>query len=161
LACAIAGGCQSQPSPGTPPKAAAPAVQPVAMPDIARNPPVVQQQLRDAYAALMKPNPGADDYGRVGIMFMAAEYFMEAELALKDAEVLAPSDMRWPYYLGHLYRMRGAADKSAAAFERAVAANGSDGPALVYLANVYLDQGRPEQAEALYMKALSQQPRLV
>jgi tetratricopeptide (TPR) repeat protein len=159
--CAMVGACKSpRPADGQS-TAAAPRVQPVTMPDIGRNPPVVQQQLRDAYAALMKPAPGAEDYGRVGIMFMAAEYFAEAEVALQDAEALAPSDMRWPYYLGHLYRMRGVTDKSAAAFERAVAANATYAPALVYLGNAYLDQGRPEAAEPLFAKALMQQPRLV
>jgi tetratricopeptide (TPR) repeat protein len=144
-------------------------VKPVVMPDVSKNPPAVQQQLRDEFARLTQKQqqPGtpagelAEAYGRMGMLFMAAEYFAEAETALGDAAALAPSDRRWPYYLGHLYRTRGDAARSAAAFEKAVAADGSYAPALVYLGNAYLDQGKPEAAEPLYMRALAQDPRMV
>ena len=144
------------------------ALRPVSLPDLSRLPPVVQRQLKDQYDDLTQKqtNPSAtkelaDAYGRTGMLMQAAEYFVEAEPALLEAEQLAPDDMRWPYYLGHLYKTRGDTAKSAAAFERAVHANAMYAPALVYLANAYLDQGKPEAADPLYVQALSQQPRLV
>src|SRR5262249_54003139 len=103
----------------------------------------------------------ADAYGRLGMLLLAAEYLSEAETAFVDAQSLAPSDARWPYYLGHIYRMRGDATRAAAAFERAVQNDGHSLPALVYLGNAYLDQGKPEAAEPIYSKALMEQPRLV
>jgi tetratricopeptide (TPR) repeat protein len=162
--------CRSRESkPATQAQPAHPALQPVKMPDVSRNPPVVQRQLQEQYAALEARRSNAstaqqdlgDAYGRTGMLFMAAEYYAEAEAALLDAEALVPTDMRWPYYLGHLYRMRGDAPKSAAAFERAVHADPSYSAALVYLADAYLDQGKPDEADRLYAQALMQQPRMV
>ncbi len=92
---------------------------------------------------------------------MAAEYFKEAETALQNAEVLGPRELRWPYYLGHLYRRTGEAAKATAAFERAVKADETYPPALVWLGNAYLEEGRPDAADPLYEKALARDPRLV
>ena len=48
----------------------------------------------------------ADAYGEMGKLFLAAEYFDAAETCFVNAGALAPSDMRWPYYLGHAYQAR-------------------------------------------------------
>jgi hypothetical protein len=40
----------------------------------------------------------------MGKLFLAAEYFDAAEACFVNAGTLAPSDMRWPYYLAHAYR---------------------------------------------------------
>ena len=39
---------------------------------------------------------------RMGRLLMAAEYFEAAEPYLLHAQALAPEDVRWPYYLGHV-----------------------------------------------------------
>jgi protein O-GlcNAc transferase len=128
----------------------------------------VQQMLRDRFAAAQRAgtssSPSAERgraYGDLGTLLMAAEYFRESEVALRDAEALAPADMRWPYYLGLLYQRTGDAQQSAAAFERAVKVDPGYAPALVRLGNAYLDQGRPDAAEPLFTKALARDPRLV
>jgi tetratricopeptide (TPR) repeat protein len=147
--------------------ASKPVIQAVKLPDISRLPPVVQKQLQDQYGVLTQKQAGGSStelgeaYGRMGMLLMAAEYLDEAAAAFSNAEALAPSEMRWPYYLGHIYQMRGDAAKSAAAFARAVRVDGKYSPALVYLGNAYLDQGKPEAADPLYAQALMQQPRLV
>ena len=51
---------------------------------------------------------------------MAAEYFEAAESYYVLAQALAPSEIRWPYYLGHVYMTRGESAKSVASFERAL-----------------------------------------
>jgi lipoprotein-releasing system permease protein len=38
--------------------------------------------------------------------FVAAEYFDAAEACFTNARTLAPDDMRWPYYLGHVFRLK-------------------------------------------------------
>jgi tetratricopeptide (TPR) repeat protein len=129
----------------------------------------VQDQLREGYAVLtrsietagIRPVDLGDAYGRMGMLLMAAEYRDEAESAYLNAEALSPSDARWPYYLGHLYKIKGDTPKSAAAFERARVLRPDDVPTLVWLGDAVLDQGKPEAAQLLFATALSLQPRLV
>jgi tetratricopeptide (TPR) repeat protein len=129
----------------------------------------VQDQMREAYALLTKntengATPTADvatAYGQMGNLFLAAEYFDAAESCYANAQLLAPADRRWPYYLGHVYRTRGEPANAAAAFERALELAPSDLATLVWLGNVYLDQGRADQADPLFARAVSIQPRSV
>jgi tetratricopeptide (TPR) repeat protein len=143
-------------------------IRAVPLPDLASAAAPMQQLVRDRHAAAERagtsPTPDAARaraYGELGMVLMATEYFAEAETALRDAEALAPGEMRWPYYLGHLYRDRGDVVQSTAAFERAVKADDSYAPALVWLGNAYLDHGRPEAADPLFAKALMRDPRMV
>ena len=95
----------------------------------------------------------------MGQLLLAAEYRDSAEPCFLAAQALMPGDMRWPYFLGHLYRINGATGKAAAAFERALALKSGDVATLVWLAEAYLDQGRPEAAEPLFARALAIDPR--
>ena len=139
------------------------------LPDLSHASPSVQEQLREGYAALDRsigtgdigPVDLGDAYGRMGMLLMAAEFRNEAESALLNAEALSPAEHRWPYYLGHVYRLKGDAAKSAAAFERARVLQPADLPTLVWLGNARLDEGKPEVAEPHFVAALAIQPRLV
>jgi tetratricopeptide (TPR) repeat protein len=143
------------------------ALKPVALPDLSRIEPSVQQQIQEAYAALMAKSSAsgtgsadlANAYGEMGKLLMAAEYLEAAESCFLNAQTLAPAEARWPYYLGHLYKLRGEAAKSASSFERALAAQPNDVATLVWLGNEYLEDNRPEAAEPVFRKALSLQPR--
>lgn len=143
------------------------ALKPVALPDLSRTEPSVQQQIQEAHAALMTKSgasgTGAADlanaYGEMGKLLMAAEYLEAAESCFLNAQTLAPAEARWPYYLGHLYKLRGESAKSASSFERALAAQPNDVATLVWLGNEYLEDNRPEAAEPVFQKALSLQPR--
>ena len=163
LACAAA--CRSSSPTGAPPTAT---IRPVALPDLATAAAPLQQLVRERHAAAERagtspaPDPArARAYGELGTVLMAAEYFNEAETALQDAETLGPRELRWPYYLGHLYRRTGEAAKATAAFERAVKTDETYVPALVWLGNAYLEEGRPDAADPLYEKALARDPRMV
>jgi tetratricopeptide (TPR) repeat protein len=158
--------CRSTPPPSK--QSSAAVIRSVPLPDLANAAAPMQQLVRERHAAAERagtsptPDPSrARAWGELGMVLMATEYFREAETALQNAEALAPGEMRWPYYLGHLYRGRGEAQKSTAAFERAVRADGTYAPALVWLGNAYLDEGRPDAADPLFEKALSVDPRLV
>ena len=143
------------------------ALKPVALPDLSRTEPSVQQQIQEAHAALVAKSgasgTGAADlasaYGEMGKLLMAAEYLEAAESCFLNAQTLAPAEARWPYYLGHLYKLRGEAAKSASSFERALAAQPNDVATLVWLGNEYLEDNRPEAAEPVFKKALSLQPQ--
>lgn len=142
---------------------------PVSLPDLLRLEESAQEQVREQDALLMRKleNPGtpavelSNAYGEMGKLLMAGEYFDAAEAYYLNAETLVPSDMRWPYYLGHLYKTKGAFAKSVVSFERALQLRPNDVATLVWLSEVHLGDGRPEAAEPLLTKALSLQPRSV
>ena len=141
----------------------------VALPDLSRLEESVQVQLRERHAALdaKRADPSTPttdlgtEYGEMGKLLMAAEFDDPAEASLLNAQALAPGDMRWPYYLGHLYSTNGDIPNAAAAFERVLRSAPDDVPTMVRLAEAALDQGRPDAAEPLFTKALSLQPRSV
>jgi tetratricopeptide (TPR) repeat protein len=147
-----------------------PSVQAVALPDVSvLVQPAAREQLRSAYDALDAKigdasTPAADlanAYGEMGRLLMAAEFTVAAEPYFLNAEALAPDDMRWPYYLGHVYRARGDVQHSTAAFERALRLAPSDEATLVWLGDAYLAQDRIAPARELFDKALSANPRSV
>jgi tetratricopeptide (TPR) repeat protein len=161
----IAGACRSSAPADAPP---AVTIKPIALPNLASASAPLQQLVRERHAAAeragLSPAPDvsrAKAFGELGMVLMAAEYFREAEDALQNAETLGPGELRWPYYLGHLYRRTGDSAKATAAFERAVKADPTYPPAMVWLGNSYLEEGRPDAADPLYEKALARDPGMV
>ena len=146
-----------------------PPLRPVTLPDLTSVDGAVQQQIRDRFAAVeAKKNTRADGgsdladaYGSLAMLLHAAEFFDAALPCYLNAQTLAPSDMRWPYYLGHLYKVTGKVPEATDAFARALAIKPDDLPTMIWLARLYLDQGKPNEAEPLLTKALSIQPRAV
>jgi len=144
-------------------------LRPIVLPDLSRMEKPVQEQMRAAYASLMKQLEDqtttsaerAAAYGEMGNLLLAAEYLDAAEPCYLNAHALAAGDMRWPYYLGHVYRTRGESEKASQAFERALEIAPADLAALVWLGNVYLEQGKADAAERLFTRALALQPRSV
>lgn len=174
---AIGSGCASDDkgastSTSTRPAGGAPdrqSLRPVALPDLSRVAASVRDQLRESHSALTlkMQEAGAtavdlgNAYGNLGSLLMAAEFLDAAEPCYLNAQMLAPGDARWPYYLGHLYRNKGDPARAAKLFEESLRLRPADPPTLVWLGNVYLDQNRPAAAEPLFAKALSIQPRSV
>ena len=144
------------------------AVRPVSLPDLALASESAQDQIRQHYASLlqaiedaeMPPLALADEYGAMGNLLLAAEFFDVAETCYANAQALAPDDMRWPYYRGHVYRAKGAHDLAVASFERVLELRPDDVPALVWLGEENLAQDRPEAAELPLTTALSIRPGL-
>lgn len=143
------------------------ALRPVALPDLSRLAESVQGQVRERYSSLTQklenrrtpPVELANAYGELGLILMAAEYYDAAAPCYLNAHALAPDAMRWPYYLGHLYRIKGEGAKAADFFTRALTLRPTDVATLVWLGETYLDQSRPESAEPLFIQALSLEPR--
>jgi tetratricopeptide (TPR) repeat protein len=129
----------------------------------------VQKQLREGYASLSatRDNPTSTDadlgrgYGEMGKLLMAAEYRDVAALSFLNAQRLAPTEVRWPYYLAHLYKLRGDSAHATAAFERALELRPDDLSTLVYLGSAYLDAGKVPDADRLFTKAFALAPRSV
>ena len=157
-------GCDSRREP----QPQSPALPQVSLPDLAQADKAVQQQIGDRYRALrslIEKRAAAPElaraYGDVGNLLMAADYLEAAEPYYLHAQALEPGEMRWPYYLGHVYMNRAAPAKSTASFEHALRLRPDDVATLVWLGNVYLDQGETELAEARFTRALTAQPRVV
>lgn len=144
-----------------------PALRPVALPDIASASPDVQARLRERYDSLTRtiddagasPVALAEAYGEMGKLFLAAEYFDAAESCFVNAGALAPSDMRWPYYLGHAYRRGSRNAKAAEAFARALTLQPNHVPALVWLAEMRLVSNQPDEAGRLLETARGVEPQ--
>ena len=143
-------------------------MRPVAIPDLSRASEPVQEQLRERYMSLMAtledsttpPTTLANSYGEMGKLLMAAEYRDAAEPCFLNAQALTPDDGRWPYYLGHVYRLNGDLSHAVLSFEKAIELRPDDVASLVWLGEVYLRDGRPEAAAPLFRKAASLHPHL-
>ena len=139
---------------------------PVALPDVGRLPASVQQQLRDAHASLtavearpdVSPRERAGAFGELGMLLMATRFGDAAERCFRNAQRLAPDDVRWPYYLGHVLKDAGDPSAAAGSFERARELRPADLASLVWLGRVYLDLARPAAAEARLGEALALAP---
>lgn len=145
-----------------------PALHEVSLPDVASLDPAVQAQARDRYATLqaaIREKAPADRraaaYGAFGMLLQAAEFLDAAEPAYQNAQALMPSDVRWPYYLGHLHKTRGDLDAAEAAFMRVLELRPDDLATLIWLGRIYLDLGRPQDAERLFLRAAAIAPESI
>jgi len=142
----------------------APQLRPVQEPDLSKMSGPVQSQMRARFAALTDAaerhtTERADAYGAVGELLLAARYLEAAEPALLNARELAPRDPRWPYYLAHLYRMRGALDEAAASFREVLTLQPDDTAARIWLASISIDRGRADEAAPLLEAVLRRDPQ--
>jgi tetratricopeptide (TPR) repeat protein len=144
-------------------------LRPVALPDLSRSDQGVQSQARERFAAVTRklrdtatdPSDLGTAFGELGMLLDAAEYHEAAEPCYLNAQVLAPTEIRWPYYLGQLYKSKGKMDSAEASFKRVLELRPDDLPTLIWLGRLYLDQGRPGEADPLFTKAYALAPRTV
>jgi len=154
---------------GSPGRAPDARLRDVTLPDLSRMDPPVQEQVRQRYATLREtlersgatPAERAAAYGNVAMVLQAGEYYDAAEPAYLNAQDLAPNELRWPYFLGHLYRSKGDTNGAIAAFTRALNLRPNDVPTLIWLGRTYLDQGQADKAEPLFERARPLAPRAV
>ncbi len=142
-----------------------PSLPPVALPDISRAAEPVQKQIRDRYQSLQAaidrkapPSELAPAFGEMGKLFMAAEYYDAAEVCLRNAQQLDAANMRWPYFLGHVFRYRSDPANAARFFEQASAHAPQDVPSLVWLADMNLAENKPDAALEPLRKAQTLDP---
>jgi len=173
-ACAI-GGCDAPPH-GSDSAAANAALNPpaglglqtVTLPDVSKMEPSVRTQMDAQFSSLQsaiaRRKSSRDDlaaaYGETGKLLMAATLLDAAENCFLNAQVLAPNDRRWPYYLGHVYKGKGPIEKSVASFERAQQLAPDDVATLVWLGDAYLSAGSADAADRLFAKVIAIQPSL-
>ncbi len=145
-------------------------IQSVPIPALSRLEPSVQDQVRERYAALealeekttslnTSATQLAHAHGDVGLILMATGLYGGAETSLRNAQALAPTEPRWPYYLGQLHLTSGDRAGAPEFFERALELRPTDLPTIVALGEAYLEQARPEDAERLFHQAREVDPR--
>jgi tetratricopeptide (TPR) repeat protein len=138
-------------------------LRPITLPNLSGAAKTAQAQVRERHAALTATieNQASTDsargeaYGDLGKLLLAGEFFDSAEACFLNAQTLMPAEMRWPYYLGHVYRKRGNPQTAAQQFEQALRLSPNHEGTLFWLADVYLTLGRTESAEPLFAKSLS------
>ena len=138
------------------------ALKPVPAPDTSAFEPSVRKALAQAQAqferiAAGKPGQAqlGEAYGELGMSYQAQALVDPAEAAYADARALAPGDARWPYLQGHLYNDASRVPEAIQAFEAALAIAPSDAAIELSLAQVYLQDGKLDQAQALYERLQS------
>jgi tetratricopeptide (TPR) repeat protein len=138
----------------------------VAPPEMSGAEAALQERVRARYASLAAARERSDiadgdlasAYGEVGKLLIAAELLTQAEPYLLNARTLTPGQMAWPYYLGHVHRLRNDREKAIGFFEESLRLRPDYVPALVWLGASHLDRGQPAAADALFQKAVSLQP---
>ena len=141
-------------------------LRPVTLSDVSTMEGPARQQMQSRQAALQAALAGgaadqdlAREYGEAGKLLMAATDLERAEPCLLNAQALAPADPRWPYYLGHVYRIRGPLQKAGESFEQVLRLRPDDFASLVWLGEMRISEGRPDAAAPLFAKALARDPR--
>lgn len=151
-----------------------PTLLPIVLPDLGGMHPAVQQQLRQAYALVMtvaaanqqagtppserRRHEGSDAYGTMGKLLMASRYPDEAGRCFANAQMLAPDDYRWPYYLGQISISQGALETAVKHFKQVLGIRPTDFPTLVWLGDVYMQLGQPEAADNVLTSARALDP---
>jgi tetratricopeptide (TPR) repeat protein len=133
----------------------------VVLPDLSSTAEQVQARIREGHAAMTAvvsrldaaPKERAAAYGEMGKLFVAAEYLDVAEACFANARALDPTDLRWPYFLGHVFRFKNDPAMAASSFEQALALAPEHVPTLVWLAEMQIEQSRPDAAAPLLARA--------
>lgn len=136
---------------------------PVPHPDLSRLEPAAQHRIRDTRAELesmakageVSRDELSQAYGQIGKLYHVQDFLGAAESCYRNAESLAPTDFRWSYYQGHIYRNQGHLEKSIAAYQRALEQQPENVPAILGVAEGHLSLNRYDRAEPLFERALA------
>ncbi|MFQ5863682.1 MAG: tetratricopeptide repeat protein [bacterium] len=138
------------------------ALQRVEFPDLSLLEDAVEQQLKSEYAKLstleserqVESTALGRAYGRMGQLFLAYDIVQAAEAALRNAKILMPTEVRWPYYLGYLYFTLGQLERAAAEYEQAGKLKPKEATIWVRLGETFQQMGRDAEAKPLLEKAV-------
>jgi tetratricopeptide (TPR) repeat protein len=119
--------------------------------------PQVVRVVSEAREMVRKHPYSAEAWGMLGKVLRAHDYNAEADACFDRAEALDPEDARWPYLIAR--GPRGTDPDDALPYlERAAQRCGAVSVPRLVLAEVLLDKGRLEEAEAQFRAVLEREP---
>ncbi|HET9480977.1 MAG TPA: tetratricopeptide repeat protein, partial [Candidatus Polarisedimenticolia bacterium] len=130
---------------------------PLPEPDISSLPETIRKELAEARKKAEAAPGDAQAAGEVGMLYFVYDLSAAAAGCFERAAALAPTELRWRYYLGLARERAGEPGGAIDALEQAVAIDASRPPVLVKLADL-LRERDPSRAGELYRKALSSDP---
>lgn len=135
-------------------------------PDLSALEQAVADQLREyreiATREVANPEAGPEDLaasiGELGRYYHAYELVAPAESCYTIARRLTPQDFRWHYYIGYLHQGAGRLEEAEEGYLRALEVYRAAPPALLRLAEVYIELDRQQAAASLMREALALDP---
>ncbi len=137
---------------------------PLPLPDLSAMEDATRRRLEELQERTTVLNTSGTDgelahaYGTLGTYYLAHHLMDAAEVGFVNAERLKPSEFRWPYYLGFIYRIVGKSELEKGAYERALLIRPEDIPARLHLAELHLTLGENEDAYRQYRRVLELSP---
>jgi tetratricopeptide (TPR) repeat protein len=126
--------------------------------DPGRVDPAVGRTIERSRAEVVRSPHSGEAWGKLGMKFLGHHFFAEAVACLARAEQLDPGEARWPY-LQALAVRRTDPDAAIVKLRRAVEVCGDSPPvARLMLAELLLQRGHLEEAEAHFGRALAHDP---
>jgi tetratricopeptide (TPR) repeat protein len=119
--------------------------------------PVVWRAVEAARVDVERAPQSARAWGRLGMVLLAHQYRPRAAVCLARAEQLDARDARWPYYQAQAVR-RSDPESAIAHLRRAIAAGAEGDESHLFLAELLLQLGRMDEAEALFRTVLGREP---
>ena len=138
---------------------AAAELEPVPRPDLSAMEEAIGLQL-DGSWRLVEEATGrgqaarAEAYGTLGQLYHLYGMDRSAAACYRNARLLAPEDLQWPYYLALLYSRAGEVERAAARLEEVLALAPDHLPSLIRMGELHLDANRPADAAAFFRRAL-------
>ncbi|MDH3744399.1 MAG: tetratricopeptide repeat protein [Acidobacteriota bacterium] len=137
---------------------------PLPDPDLSRLEPGVREKLHNAREALLVTIGDADQdsqkqgrlYGHTGKVFHAHNAYAVAEVCYRNAAVLEPDEIRWPYTLGFLYQDTGRFEEAKSRYREVLQIDPGHLFAMLRLAQTHLELGELGEASELYEQVVEQ-----
>ena len=120
--------------------------------------PAIRTQIQQAYADTRAHPDDAEASGRLGMVLQTYNLFKEADASYRRAMRLAPSDFRWPYYLGRVAASQGHCHEAVDTLRSALRWNPGYVPARLQLANCLLASADWDAAGELYAAIVKEHP---
>jgi tetratricopeptide (TPR) repeat protein len=139
-------------------------LEPLPIPDLGSFEEVIRlriEELQDRVVRLQNDGTDAElseAFGTLGKHYLAHTLTDAAGVAFANAQVLAPDDPRWMYYLAHIQERTGDHEASIRSYERVLELLPSDIPTLLHLGEASLEMGMNEAAYKYFQRAVDVQP---
>lgn len=141
-----------------------PELEELPSPDISAFEEVIRLRLEALQQQVERLQAGEDDialaeaYGNLAKHYLAHTLDEPAKVAFANAQILAPEDARWAYYLAFVEERTGNHEESVASYQRVLELEPDNVQTLLHLGDVSLEMGANEAAYGFFQRALEVNP---